>query len=118
MYEYENEYELEMKNLREEDPILSNKIDEEQFLKEKQKALNNAIQTHLDEKAQEFRYDNMISARSYAGFVNPYKAEAQKLAVWASNCWFKFGEINNDVQSGKREIPTVDVFLSELPLFK
>ncbi len=89
----------------------------EKAIKEKE-AFNNAIQTHLDTKAKEFRYDNIMSARSYAGFTNPYKAEAQKLAVWASNCWVKAGEIEADVQAGNREMPTIDEVLSELPIYK
>jgi len=92
---------------------------ETQFiLEQKQKAFNNAIQTHLDNKAKEFRYDNIMSARSYAGYENPFQAEAQKLAVWASNCWVKAGEIEDDVKAGNREMPTVDEVLSELPIYE
>ena len=87
-------------------------------LKQAQKAFNNAIQTHLDNKAKEFRYDNMMSARSYAGYENPFQAEAQNLAVWASNCWVKAGDIEDDVQLGNRDMPTVDEVLNELPLFE
>jgi hypothetical protein len=83
-----------------------------------QTAFNNAIQTHLDTKAKEFRYDNMMSARSYAGYDNPFQAEAQRLAVWASNCWVKAGEIEADVQAGNREMPTIDEVLSELPIYE
>ena len=96
----------------------ADKLIVESEIAEKQKAFNNAIQTHLDNKAKEFRYDNIMSARSYAGYENPFQAEAQKLAVWASECWVVAGQTETDVQSGNREIPTVDVFLSELPLFK
>jgi len=84
----------------------------------KQKAFNNAIETHLDSKAKESRYDNMMSARSYAGYENPFQAEAQKLAVWASNCWVVAGQIETDVQSGNRDMPTIDEVLSELPIYE
>ena len=93
-------------------------LEANESLKEKQKAFNNAIQTHLDSKAKEFRYDNMMSARSYAGYENPFQAEAQKLAVWASSCWVKAGEIEADVQSGNRDMPTIDEVLSELPIYE
>ena len=93
-------------------------INKKIIVKFKQKAFNNAIQTHLDKKAQEFRYDNIMSARSYAGYENPFQAEAQKLAVWASNCWVKAGEIEADVESGKRDMPTIDEVLSELPVYE
>ena len=88
------------------------------IVEQAQKAFNNAIQTHLDNKAKEFRYDNMMSARSYAGYENPFQAEAQKLAVWASSCWVKAGEIEADVQAGNREMPTIDEVLSELPIYE
>ena len=87
-------------------------------LKEKQEAFNKAIQSHLDKKAQEFRYDNIMSVRSYAGYENPFQAEAQKLALWASECWVKAGEIEAEVKAGNREMPTVKEVLAELPIFE
>lgn len=32
-------------------------------------------------------------ALTNAGFTNPFKAEAQALAVWCANCWTKAGEL-------------------------
>lgn len=94
------------------------KIETVPLIQSKQKAFNRAIEKHLDNKAKEFRYDNIMSARSYAGYDNPFQAEAQKLAVWASNCWVKAGEIEADVKAGKRDMPTIDEVLSELPVYE
>ena len=80
-------------------------------------SINNAIQNHLDTKAKEFRYYNIISARSYAGYDNPFQAEAQTLAVWAADCWVKAGEIEADVEAGNREMPTAEEVLAELPVY-
>jgi hypothetical protein len=80
-------------------------------------AINSAIQNHLDNKAQEFRYDNIMSARSYAGYDNPFQVEAQSLAVWASNCWVKAGEVEADVLAGARDMPTPEEAIAELPVF-
>ena len=77
-------------------------------------SINNAIQNHLDTKAQEFRYDNMMSARSYTGYTNAFQAEAQALATWASECWVVAGQIEADVKAGNRDMPTVDEVLTEL----
>jgi len=85
--------------------------------KAQEQAISSAIEKMLDEKAQEYRYDNMTSARSYAGYKNPFQQEAQSLAVWAANCWLKAGEIEADVKAGNREMPTVEEVLSEMPLF-
>ena len=88
------------------------------LLQKKKKELDKAIQKTLDQKAQELRYDNIMSARSYAGYENPFQAEAQKLALWASNCWVKAAEIEVVVKAGKREMPTIDEVLAELPAYK
>ena len=79
--------------------------------------INNAIQNHLDTKAQEFKYDNMMSARSYAGYTNPFQTEAQALATWCADCWATAGTIQADVEAGNRAMPTVDEVLAELPVY-
>jgi len=79
--------------------------------------ITQAIQSHLDSQAQALRYDNMMSARSYAGYTNPFQAEAQKLAVWASDCWVVAGNIEYDVQTGLRAMPTADEVIAELPVY-
>jgi hypothetical protein len=71
----------------------------------------------LDATAKTYRYDNIMSARSYTGYVNPFQIEAQSLAVWASNCWVKAGEIEADVLAGIRPMPTVGEVLAEMPIY-
>jgi hypothetical protein len=90
----------------------------EYFVEDSRDAMNKAIQQHLDNKAKELRYDNMMSTRSYTGYENPYQDEAQKLAVWCSDCWAKAGEIEADVLAGNREMPTVDELIAELPVYE
>ena len=105
---------------KKENEIINQKIRELEAIDrtvKQQQTFNNAIQTHLDNKAKEFRYDNMMSARSYAGYTNPFQDEAQKLAIWASNCWVKAGEIEADVKAGNRAMPTIDEVLAELPAY-
>ncbi len=79
--------------------------------------INNAIQNHLDTKAKEFRYDNMMSARSYAGYTNPFQAEAQALATWCADCWTAAATIQADAEAGNRIMPTSDEVLAELPVY-
>ena len=71
-----------------------------------------AIQSMLDAKVKELHYDNMMSARSYAGFANPFQAEAQALAVWCAECWAKAGELE---ATGK--VYTVDEVLADMPTY-
>ena len=71
-----------------------------------------AIQSMLDTKARELRYDNMMSARSYAGYVNPFQAEAQSLAVWCAECWKKTGELE-----ATGNVYTVEEVLAQMPVY-
>jgi len=95
--------------------LLDAKANEE--LANKPQEIDQAIQNHLDKKAQELRYDNMMSARSYAGYTNAFQAEATALASWASDCWVVAGQIEADVQAGNRPMPTVDEVIAELPVY-
>jgi len=95
-----------------------NELETQYKIDEQRKSFNNCIQQHLDKKAQELRYDNMMSARSYSGYDNAFRDEATKLAKWCCDCWIKAGEIEEDVKNGNRDMPTVDEVLAELPLYE
>ena len=95
--------------------IVNPPLTEAETLEKAQQDITSAIQTMLDTKAQSMRYDNMMSARSYAGYPNPFQVEAQSLAVWGADCWARAGQIDIDVSNGKRPMPTVEVVLSEMP---
>lgn len=80
-------------------------------------AISGAIQNHLDTKAQSLRYDNINAIGKYVGYINDFQAEAEALGAWASSCWKVAGQIEADVQSGVRAMPTVDEVLAELPVY-
>jgi len=90
----------------------------QQELAKRPQEITNAISKHLDEQAQALRYDNMMSARSYAGYANPFQDEATKLAQWASDCWVKAGQIEADVKAGNIPMPTVDEAIAMLPVYQ
>lgn len=78
-----------------------------------------AIQSTLDRKAQEYGYDNIISACSYAGYDNPYQEESKKFIKWRGSVWHTAYQILQDVESGNREPPSsVQELLDELPKFE
>ena len=103
------------------------------------KALTTAVEETLDTKAQEFRYDDIKSARSYTGYLNAYQAEATTLAVWASECWSYMDTLEANLLNTKEVIvdtvttiepdpikteiewvdfmPTVDELLASLPVY-
>ena len=100
-----------------------------QLVEEKTKAsreiMTNSVQTLVDNKAIEFRWDDIKSARAGAGVplegtesdaeVAIY-TEAVKLAKWDRAVWAKAGEIEAAVLAGTREMPTVEELLAELPV--
>lgn len=85
---------------------------EAELLSKVKAEIEQAIQNMLDDKAKELRYDNMMSARSYAGFENPFQSEAQSLAVWCANCWLKAGELE-----ALGTVMTVEEVLARMPVY-
>lgn len=78
--------------------------------------LTNAVQHVLDAKAQELNYDNCLSVCSYIDTgVAKFDAEGKAFRAWRSAVWAKGYEILAEVQEGKREIPTEEELLAELP---
>lgn len=72
--------------------------------------ISNAIQSLLDTRARELRYDNMNAVAKYLGFDNYFRAEAESLAKWCADCWAKAGELES---SG--EVYTADEVLALMP---
>lgn len=78
------------------------------------------IQQHLDGKAREFGYDNLISGISYADepAVPKFQAEGQALRAWRSKVWAFGYDYLAKVQAGEQALPTPDQLLAELPAFE
>jgi len=99
---------------------------QEELAKEQQKAIDNAIQEALDKKAQEFRWDDMKSARAGAvsvkdtdsGIVRNMKENAQKLTDWYYEVWAYASQLEANVKNGDREIPTIEEVLLEMPKYE
>ena len=78
--------------------------------------LTDAVQQHLDSKAREKNYDDIVSACSYAAVPNDFQAESQAYLTWRAACWKKCYQIMAEVQAQSRAIPTKAELLAELPL--
>lgn len=82
------------------------------------KRLTNAVQVHLDSKAQLLGYDNIFTACTYANSTNPkFKDEGNTLLAWRDNVWVHCYQVLNDVENGNRDIPTAEQLINELPMF-
>ena len=80
------------------------------------KAIEQAIEKHMDEVAQSKRYDNRDSCRLYAGYVNPFQAEAIAFGQWVAQCWVASNQAQADIANGLRTIPTPEEAVAELPV--
>lgn len=81
-----------------------------------QKQLTDAVQHVLDSKAQELNYDSCLSVCSYIDTgVARFDSEGKAFRAWRSAVWERGYEILAEVQEGKREIPTEEELLAELP---
>ena len=76
----------------------------------------NLIQTHMDSKAQEKKYDNIRSAALRAALPNsPFHDEGVAAGEWMDNCWLIGYQVLAEVKNGERELPTEQEMISLLP---
>jgi hypothetical protein len=82
------------------------------------KAIEQAIEKHMDEVAQADGWDNRWSCMARAGYVNPWQAKAIKYAQWVDECWGDSFQAQADIEAGLRAIPTPEEAVLELPLME
>jgi len=82
------------------------------------KLLNAWVSEYLDATAQEFGYDNILSAVSYVGDTNAtLAAEGVAFKSWRSAVWSAALPQVNSVQQGTSVAPTHAAFVASLPVF-
>jgi hypothetical protein len=75
-----------------------------------------AIQSTLDAKAQERRYDSILSACTYAtSSVPAFAAEGQACVEWRDAVWSLSYDLMAQVQAGTLAQPTIAELLAMLP---
>lgn len=77
----------------------------------------NAVQSQLDSTANQWGYDSIGNAVTYAEepAVPKFQAEGQAFRAWRSACWdYCYGQLDA-VTSGQRQMPTIEQLISELP---
>ena len=70
----------------------------------------------LDAKAREKGYDDILSACSYAGYDNDFRAEGEAFGIWRAKVW-KYGYgLLSAIAEGKHKMPkSFDEILAEMP---
>lgn len=75
-----------------------------------------AVQNYLDNTAKTRNYDGILSLCTYANStILKFKDEGQAGVNWRDACWSTCYQIMYDVQTGQRQLPSVEQVLSELP---
>lgn len=79
--------------------------------------LSGAVQAHLDTIAQDWGYDDIRSAVTYADepAVPQFQAEGQVLRAWRSLVWASCYALLAEVQAGTRAVPTASELIDLLP---
>lgn len=82
--------------------------------------ITESVKNHLDFIVfSQRQYDTIVSCTSYENDPNPlWAAEALAAKNWRSAVWAKVYEIQQQVQSGQRPIPTPSEVISELPVIQ
>jgi hypothetical protein len=82
-----------------------------------------AVEKHLDSVADAAGYydplgriPNIDRACAYAAYENEYQAESQAFVAWRASVWAKAYEIQQSVENGERDQPTIEELISELPV--
>ncbi len=76
-----------------------------------------AIDNQLNLIAKEHGYDNIVSACSYAGAVNPYQVESMGFIRWRGMVWGYATEILNNVKNGIQSQPTIEDVIQGMPKY-
>ncbi len=89
----------------------------EEILAAKAGELQQAVQSMLDAQAQAMGYDSIFTAVTYAEepAVKRFQDKGKKLRAWRSAVWAACYSILADVQAGKRQPPTLEELVGELP---
>ncbi len=77
------------------------------------------MQSILDGRAQDYGYDSVATAVTYAEepSVPKFQEEGKAFRSWRSAFWAKGYEIMAQVEGGERGLPTNEELLAELPTF-
>ena len=76
-----------------------------------------AVQAHMDAAAAARGYDDIKTAVTYADepAIPRFQAEGQAFRAWRSLVWAHCYQVLDDVQSGRRAIPSEADLIAELP---
>lgn len=94
--------------------------DPEVIFTEKVQAIEDGLDRFIDDVAKDKRYGTVHmspteACLAYAGYDNPFRAEAEAFGKWKASIWPIVFKIQDDYLDGKRPEPTLEIIISELP---
>jgi len=96
--------------------VKSKEYVEEQAQTSVKDRLSFSTQIFMDEKARSLGYDNILNLCTYATSTNKRFAKEGRAGLkWRDSVWTLVHKIMEDVLAGKREAPTRQEIISELP---
>lgn len=88
-------------------------------VEERQRALIDAVQRHMDAGAQARGYDGILSATSYATSTHPtFGPEGIAFRDWRDTVWAYCHQVRSEVEAGRRAMPEAEDLIAELPVAK
>lgn len=97
--------------------VVNPPLTDTELLEQAKASMESAVQNHIDSQAQSLGYDNIVSACSYAGYINEFQTEAISLGAWRSATWTKAYQVQKDVEAETIPMPTVDELIAMLPVY-
>lgn len=116
--EYERRGEIIIGEVAGEYTYEKNPWPDEEIFNNKMLSFQSAVQTHLDNLAKSWGYDNIVSLCSYAGNSHPkYSAEGAAGLSWRSSVWDHCEkELAKIAAETRIEPESIESFIAELPV--
>lgn len=94
-----------------------NKPKEQDKLTSLKEQFINAIDEVLNSEAKKRGYDDIKSARSYAGYDNAFRAESEAFGKWSANVWQWGYALLERIKNGEVDINTLELsqVLKDMP---
>lgn len=107
---------LEEVSKKEADKIINPPLSEYEAKAKLIEDFKKVVQSILDTKAQEKGYDDIVSACSYAGYENEFRAEGEAFGIWRAKCWrWGYDLLERYKDTPTKKIPSIEEMLKSMP---
>ena len=90
-------------------------IPQEEIIATTVKAMEEAIETHINTTVKAKGYNSQDSIAKYLVSGNPFYAECTLISLWIGSVWVYSHQVQADVMAGTRVMPTIEELIAELP---